>query len=268
MCPYFAQEERREVQAVHAVELRGRSGVEEGAAEALCALLIERREGQGLLPCAGAELREALRVHIARVDGRRGNDEDVRALFRPTGRVLSAADDVFHARADALRRRAVPLLGVVRAQHEDEQVHRLVAHQAGLDIARAGPAAAVRVLKHRGAAVEALLYHKVLLSQRLLQQHRPAGGLRIAHRAAGLGHAVKVGGVAAVAVGIGVAEADDVFSVHISLSPAGTRRRRTGPRGGTSRPAGTGRSSPRAPGTRPRGRPCTARARGRRPCRT
>ena len=214
-------------------------------------LFVERGERQGLAPRLWAELGKALRVLKARGNGRRGDDKDVRPLFRPAGRVLSAADEVFHARADALRRRAVPLLGVVRAEHEDEQVHGLVAHEAGPDVACARDAIAEGVLEYRCASVQALFDYKILLSERRLHQPRPAGGLGKAHGAAGLRNTVEVGGVAAVAVRVGVAEADDVLPVHLisgreaAAADWPTRRNFSSGREGKMLPAISGYSSAR-----------------------
>ena len=148
-----------------------------------------------------------------------------------------------HADADARRTCVEALLCVVRAEHDDQQIDRLMRHQRGIYDIQPGHTLVQRIGKHGRPAGQPLFQHKVLLPQRLLQKAGPAFVLVEAVGAVG-----GVIGVGTVAVGIGIAEADNVFfhvcspyyGIVISGSPAEKRRRQTDRHGGTSHPAEQG----------------------------
>ena len=81
-----------------------------------------------------------------------------------------------------------------------------MAHQDGVGHIHTRHGLMQGIVKHRCAAAQALLQHQVPVPQGLLEQAGPAFVLVEAAAAVGA-----VGGVGAVAVGVGVAEADDMF---------------------------------------------------------
>ena len=194
----------------------------------------------GLLHGAGTHLVRHSGGLDALPDGRGSNQQDVgHSAGTPAPYALGLFQQAAHPQADGIGVGAQALLRVVGAQHHDEQAHRLMAFQAGIQVRQGRQALLHRVVKDRGTAAKALLDDEVLLPQCLLQQAGPPLVLiepgKAAVRAAG--------GVGAVAVGVGIAQADDVLLHRLtSRSPAGWQQPQTGPRGGTSRRAGPGGS--------------------------
>ena len=97
----------------------------------------------------------------------------------------------------------ITLLAVVGAQHHHQEVQRTVSVQRRGQVCKAAEAFVQRVLKHSGAAAHPFLRHQIAFAQLLLQKTGPAHVVLIA--AAGGG---------AVAPGVGIAVAYNVFSVH------------------------------------------------------
>ena len=81
-----------------------------------------------------------------------------------------------------------------------------MAHEDGVEHCQGVHSLVKGVLEHSGPARQALLQHKEVLPQGLLQQAGPALILVEAGAAVGA-----VGGVGAVAVGVGIPQAEDVF---------------------------------------------------------
>ena len=207
-----------QVHPVHLIELAP-VGVHEVGAHQPGALLVAGRQGPGLLHAAAAHRRAAVGLFHHRQNGGRADDQDVRLLLPPAVHALGLAHQALHADGDTGGVDAQPLLGVVGAQHDDEQVNDLVALQQGVGAAQGVHALVERVREHGGAAAEALLRHQEILAQGLLQQAGPALVLVEADAAVGA-----VGGVGAVAVGIGITQTENVLfhgAVFLSPSPAG-----------------------------------------------
>ena len=135
----------------------------------------------------------------------RADNEDI-GLSRPALGGFRLEHQPLHADGDAGGVDPQPFLGVVGAQHDHQQIHRLMAHEGGIDDPQAVHALVERIGEHGGAAGQPLLQNQVPFPQLLLQQAGPA--LRLVKPIAA-GHGVS--GVGAVAVGIGITEAYDVF---------------------------------------------------------
>ena len=86
------------------------------------------------------------------------------------------------------------------------QIDRIVRHQRGIDYIQPGHALMQRIGKYGRPAGKSLFQHKILPAQRLLQKARPALVLVEA-----VGMAGGIVGIGAVAMGIGIAKADNVF---------------------------------------------------------
>ena len=145
-------------------------------------------------------------VKYAFADVGRADHKNVGLTAAPGLHGFGLGHQALHAKADTGRVGGKALLGVVGAQHNNQQIHRLVAHQTGIDRVQTGHGLLQGVRKHGGAPGEPLLDHKVILSQCLLQQTGPA--FVLVETVAAIG---TVGGVGAVAVGVGITETDNVF---------------------------------------------------------
>ena len=127
-------------------------------------------------------------------------------MLPPAVYTLGLADQPLHADGDAGGVGPQPLLGVVGAQHDDEQVEELVALQQGVEHGEGVHSLVEGVGEHGGPAGQPLLRHQIVGAQGLLQQTGPPLVLVEADAAVGA-----VGGVGAVAVGVGVAQTEYVF---------------------------------------------------------
>ena len=136
-----------------------------------------------------------------------GRDEqDVGLVAAPAGDALALVHQTLQTPGDAGGVDGETLLGVVGAQHDDQQIHRLVAHEDGVCHIQGGHGFVEGVGEDGGAAGQTLFQDQIVLTQCLLQQAGPAFVFVEAGAAVGA-----VGGIGAVAVGIGVTETDDVF---------------------------------------------------------
>jgi hypothetical protein len=104
------------------------------------------------------------------------------------------------------------LFGIVGTQHDDKQIHRLVAHKAGVDRLYSGHALVQRVREHGCPTGKPLLQHQIVLAETLLQQTGPA--LVFVKAVTTVGAVVWV---CAVAVGVGITKTDDVL-FHFAFS--------------------------------------------------
>ena len=137
---------------------------------------------------------------------RRADDQNIGNSATPGHDGFCLHNEALHAHGDAGGAHTETLLGVVGAEHDDQQIHRLMAHEGGIDDVQAGHALVKRVGKDGGTAGEALLNHQTVLAERLLQQAGPA--LVLVKAVASVG---TVGGIGAVTVGIGISKAYDMF---------------------------------------------------------
>ena len=142
----------------------------------------------------------------AGLDGGGRDDQDVGLMTAPAVHTHGLAHQPVHAQTDAGGIGAEALLGVVGAQHDDEQVDVLMALEQGIGNAERVHALMERVNEHCGAAGQALLGDQILLAQRLLQQAGPALVLVEADAAVSA-----VGGVGAIAMGVGIAQAENML---------------------------------------------------------
>ena len=111
-----------------------------------------------------------------------------------------------HADADAGGACVEALFCIVCAEHDDEQIDRLMRHERGVYHVEPGHALMQWVAENSSAPGKPLLEHKVILAKRLLQEAGPALVLGEA-----VGVVGGIFGVCAVAMGVGIAKADNVF---------------------------------------------------------
>ena len=149
----------------------------------------------------------------ALLDAGRCHDEDVGLLAAPAVHALALLDQPLHADADAGGIGTKALLDVVRAQHDDEQVDDLMAFQQGIRDAQSVHGFVDGVYENGRPAGQALFGDKVLAAQRGLQTAGPA--LVFVEADAAIGVVLRVG---AIAVGVGVAQAENV-SFHRKYTP-------------------------------------------------
>ena len=146
-------------------------------------------------------------------DGGRRNYQNIGLLSTPALGSHSLLHQPGHADADAGGAGVEPVLAVVGAQHNHQQVHILVALEAGIDVVQTVQPFVDGFVKTGGAAGQTLFNYQIVISQLLLQQAGPALVLIEADAAVGT-----VSGVRAVAMGIGIAEADnELFNINIAL---------------------------------------------------
>ena len=127
-------------------------------------------------------------------------------MVAPAGDTLALVHQPLQTPGDTGGVDGEPLLGVVGAQHDDQQIHGLVAHKDRVGHIQSGHGFVEGIGEDGGAAGQALFQDEIFLAQSLLQQAGPA--LVFIEPGAAIG---AVGGIGAVAVGVGVAQADDVF---------------------------------------------------------
>ena len=149
------------------------------------------------------------------LDAGRCHDEDVGLLAAPAVHALALLDQPLHADADAGGVGTKALLDVVRAQHDDEQVDDLMALQQGIRDAQSVHGFVDGVYENGRPAGQALFRDEVLAAQCGLQTTGPA--LVLVEADAAVGVVLRVG---AIAVGVGVAKAENEFSsqMHSFLS--------------------------------------------------
>ena len=182
------------------------SGVEKSAPHQPCEPGVLGGEAARDLEGVFAKRLGHARVQHGRLHGR-GRDDQNRGRLAAGVLPVEAdqPDELGKSLPDRDRRQAEAPLGVVRAEHEDHEVERIVAHQAGRKIACAALVAAFNgVVVHAGAPAKALLDHGKALAERRRKPHRPSLVLAVAA-------APRV-----VAIGVGIAKAKD--SLHL-LSP-------------------------------------------------
>ena len=139
-------------------------------------------------------------------DGRGCDDEDVGLLAAPAIHAHALADQTLHAEADAGGVHAQTVLGIVGAQHDDQQIDDFVAFQQGIGDAEGVHAFMQRILEYGGAAGETLFGDQKILAQCFLQQAGPAFVFVEADAVV-----CAVVGVGTVTVGIGVAKAKNML---------------------------------------------------------
>ena len=127
-------------------------------------------------------------------------------MSTPAIHALGLQQQALHACADAGRVGVEALLYVVGAQHDDEQVDDLMAFEQRIGHAQRVHGFVDGVHKYGGPARKPLLGDQILFAQRLLQAAGPALVLVETDAAVGA-----VGRVGAIAVGVGVPQAENVF---------------------------------------------------------
>lgn len=122
-------------------------------------------------------------------------------------------DQFLHAEADLLSGNPIAGLGVIGAQHDDDQVQRGMGLYTGSDIAQSTAPGLQVVLKCCGTAVHTLLHNMIAIAQQFAQQTAPALIDGITGSQSGN-----------IAMGIGIAKAQDLFHSNLSLPLPGPFR--------------------------------------------
>ena len=171
--------------------------------------VLARADDAELLGHTGGFLHTAVahdRVMEPGPDGRRCHHQNVGLFGAPAVHALGLEDQALHTGCNAGGVGTKALFHVVGAQHDDEQVNDLMALEQGVDHAQGVHGLVDGVHEHGGAAGKALLGHQIFVAQRLLQAAGPALVLVEADAVVGT-----VIGVSAIAVGVGIAQAENVL---------------------------------------------------------
>ena len=139
-------------------------------------------------------------------DAGRSHDKDVGGFGAPAVHALCLEDEALHPCTDAGGIGVEPLLDVIGAQHNDEQVDDLMALEERIGHAQSVHRLMDGVHENRRPARKALFRHKILAAQRCLQPTGPA--LILVEADAVVGAVRRVG---AIAVSVGVAQTKDML---------------------------------------------------------
>ena len=190
-----------EMLAVERAHLRDRAGVQKPQAIRLGDHLILRRHALR----DGERLRVILRVALrrGRAERRRGHEQDLRPRGQHTD---DEPHELVHAGADVLGGAGFIDLAVVRAEHEDDILHRAVALDAQRQRLERGAPGTVLIRKRRRAADQAVLRNVIPVAEQGLQH---AGVANVAP--------VAVLPVGREAIGVAVTEAEDLdHAAHLT----------------------------------------------------
>ena len=133
-------------------------------------------------------------------------------MISPAIYALCFAHQALHADTDAGGVDSQPLLNIVGAQHDNKQINDLVAFQQRIENCESVHGFMEGVGEDSGAAGQALLCYQKVGTQGFLEQTGPPLVLVEAYAAVGA-----VGGIGAVAVGIGISKTEYVL-FHSTLS--------------------------------------------------
>ena len=189
---------------IHCVEHAARGpGVQEMHAFLGGDSLIQGCQLAGLFHRAPAHFRSRVRVLHPVAHRRRSHHKDVGCPCRaPAVRGLGLPHQTAHPLSDGKGADPQIFLGVIGAQHDDQQADGLVTFQAGGQIGQGRHTLVQRVLKNRGAAGEPFFNDQIRISQSPLQQAGPPLFLV----EPGEGAVVAVTGVGTITVGVGVSQ--------------------------------------------------------------
>ena len=157
-----------QVHEVHLIEFGDALGIQEGEAQSLDHGLVAGSQLPGFGGAAGAHAG----VVQFFADVGRTDDQNVGFMLSPAGDAHALFHQPLHAQGDAGSVHAQTVLGVVGAQHDDQQIHGLMAHEDGVGHIQSGHALVKGIGENGGAAGEAFFQNQVFFAQMRLQQER------------------------------------------------------------------------------------------------
>ena len=138
----------------------------------LCVLL---RKLLRLLRTAAPHRLTDIRSDIPPVDVLWRHDQDICGPAAPAVcRRDRPGDQPLESQRDTRSRGSEALLGVIRPEHDHQQINRLMAHQARIYVLQTAEPFMDRIRKAGRASAQPLLDHKVFIAQLFLQQTAPA----------------------------------------------------------------------------------------------
>jgi len=123
-----------------------------------------------------------------------GYYQNIRFLVPPAVGDLGFCNKALKAQGNAGRGSAKTFLGVIGAQHDNQEIHRLMGHKAWIKVIKAGQAFMDGIIETGGAAGQALFQDKKAIPKVSLEKTGPA-----------LLFTEPPAGFSAIAVGVGIA---------------------------------------------------------------